>query len=185
MPYALPDIGTYDAGAAVSYQVDLFGKISRGLEAANADAEAAQAAYDLARVNVAAGTVRAYAEACAAGQQLEVAQHSIALQEQFAELTRKRAGMGRGTSLDVSRAQGQLEQLRAAVPPLEAQRATSLYRLAVLVGKVPGTLPVSWLPAMPRLPFATPSLSATARRCCAGGPTSARPNARWPRPPPA
>jgi len=143
VPYALPDVGTYDAGAAVSYQVDLFGKISRGLEAANADAEAAQAAYDLARVNVAAGTVRAYADVCAAGQQLETARHSIALQERFAQLTRRRADMGRGTSLDISRAQGQLEQLRAAVPPLEAQRTTALYRLAVLVGKAPGTLPAS------------------------------------------
>nr|WP_198951368.1 efflux transporter outer membrane subunit [Pigmentiphaga sp. NML080357] len=143
VPYALPDTGTYDAGASVSYQVDMFGKISRAIEAAGADAQAAQAAYDLARVTVAAGTVRAYADICSAGRQLDVARRSIALQEQFAELTRKRAGMGRGTSLDVSRAQGQLEQLRAAVPPLEAQRSTALYRLAVLTGKVPGSLPAS------------------------------------------
>ncbi|MDX3905496.1 MAG: efflux transporter outer membrane subunit [Pigmentiphaga sp.] len=143
LPDAMPDTGSYDAGASVSYQVDLFGKIARAIEAANADAQAAQAAYDLARVTVAADTVRSYAQVCSAGRQLEVARASIALQEQFLALTRKRTDMGRGTSLDVSRAQGQLEQLRAALPPLEAQRATALYRLAVLTGQVPGSLPAS------------------------------------------
>ncbi|VCU69666.1 Outer membrane protein OprM precursor [Pigmentiphaga humi] len=143
VPYVLPDTGSYDTGIAISYQVDVVGRISRAIEAAQADAEAARSAYDLARVTVAAGTVRAYADLCSAGRQLDVAQRSIGLQDEFVRLTSQRAGLGRGTELDVSRARGQLESLRAAVPPLEAQRTTALYRLAVLTGKVPGTLPAS------------------------------------------
>ena len=139
LPHALDDIWSYDAGATVSYQVDLFGKIARAIEAAGADTEAAAAAYDLARINVVAGTVRAYADACSSAAQFRVAQHSLDLQREFAELTDRRIRAGRGTALDASRAQAQVEQLRAALPPLQAQRRSALLRLAALAGETPGT----------------------------------------------
>jgi multidrug efflux system outer membrane protein len=138
LPEALPNGGMYDLGANVSYQVDLFGKIHRAIEAASADSEAAQAAFDLAHVTVAADTARAYVGACAAGEQLRVAQHSIGLQQQFVDVTARRQRAGRSTALELSRARSQLEQLRAAVPPLQAQQRVALYRLAVLTGEVPG-----------------------------------------------
>jgi NodT family efflux transporter outer membrane factor (OMF) lipoprotein len=141
LPQPLPNMGMYDAGVGVSYQVDLFGKIARAIEAAGADAQAAQAASDLAHVAVAADTTRAYAEACSAGRQIAVARQSTALQEEFVRLTEQRRHAGRGTALDMSRARSQLEQLNAAVPPLQAQQRVALYRLAVLTGEVPGTLP--------------------------------------------
>jgi NodT family efflux transporter outer membrane factor (OMF) lipoprotein len=137
----LPDMGSYDAGVSVSYQADLFGKIARAVEAAHADTQAAQAAYDVARVTVAADTARAYAEACSAGQQILVAQHSVDLQQKFVQLNDQRVRAGRGTALDTSRARSQLEQLQAALPPLQAQRRIALYRLAVLTGETPGALP--------------------------------------------
>jgi NodT family efflux transporter outer membrane factor (OMF) lipoprotein len=137
---SLPDAGFYDAGARVSYQIDLFGKISRAIEAAGADAEAAQAAYDLARVTVAADTARAYADACSSRQQMQVARRSVELQQEFVKLNERRVRAGRGSALDTSRARGQLEQLRAVLPPLEAQHRIAQYRLAVLTGEVPGVL---------------------------------------------
>jgi len=139
--HTLPDHGSYDTGLHVSYQLDLFGKIARAVEAANADSDTAQAASDLARVTVAAETTRAYAEACSAGQQIAIAQQSVALQDKFVRSTAQRVELGRGSALDNSRALGQLEQLRAAVPPLEAQRRTALYRLAVLTGETPSHFP--------------------------------------------
>jgi outer membrane protein TolC len=72
----LPSMGLYSSGIGVSYQVDLFGQIRRGIEAAKADEEAARAAADVARITVAAETVRAYVEACGAGHELEVARSS-------------------------------------------------------------------------------------------------------------
>ncbi|MGN6389065.1 MAG: efflux transporter outer membrane subunit [Burkholderiaceae bacterium] len=138
-PSPLPASGTYDAGAAVSYQVDLFGKLARATEAAEGDVQAAQAALDLARVTVAADTARAYVDACSAARQLAVARRSVGLQQEFVRFTTERTRGGRGTPLDVSRARSQLEQLRAAVPPLQAQQRTAGYRLAVLTGEVPGS----------------------------------------------
>jgi NodT family efflux transporter outer membrane factor (OMF) lipoprotein len=136
----LPDMGFYDAGANVSYQIDLFGKIARAVEAAGADTQATEAAYDLARVTVAADTARAYADACSSGQQIMVARHSIELQREFVQLIERLVRAGRGTALDSSRAHSQLEQLRAILPPLETQHRTAQYRLAVLTGEVPGML---------------------------------------------
>jgi outer membrane protein TolC len=124
LPEALPDTGLYSAEVKVSYQLDLFGKIKRAMEAAHADEEVAQAASDIAHVTVAADTARAYADACSAGYQLKVARHSVDLQQQFVNLTADRVKMGRGIALDNSRARAQLEQLRAALPTLEAYRRT-------------------------------------------------------------
>ncbi|MES2264015.1 MAG: efflux transporter outer membrane subunit [Pseudomonadota bacterium] len=135
---ALPDAWSHDAGVSVSYQADLFGKIARAVEAAGADTQAAQAGYDLVRVTVAADTARAYADACAATRQIDVARQSAALQRSFVDSTERRIRAGRGTALDASRARSQLEQLNAALPPLQAQRRTAQYRLAALTGRLPG-----------------------------------------------
>ena len=156
--HALPDRASYDAGLHVSYQLDLFGKIARAVEAAHADSDSAQAASDLARVTVAAETTRAYAEACSAGRQIAIARQSVALQDKFVRSTAQRVKLGRGTALDNSRALGQRDQLRAAVPPLEAQRRAALYRLAVLTGETPSRFPqaVAACEQVPRLAEAIP-----------------------------
>jgi NodT family efflux transporter outer membrane factor (OMF) lipoprotein len=141
IPETLPRTGLYEGDIRVSYQVDMWGRIRRAIEAVEADQDAAQAASDLAHVTVAADTTRAYAEACSAGYQLKVAQGSIDLQGQFVKLTGERIRRGRGTALESSRAQAQYEQLRANLPPLEARRRVALYRLAVLTGEVPSQFP--------------------------------------------
>lgn len=141
IPETLPRAGLYEGDIRVSYQVDMWGRIRRAIEAVEADADAAQAASDLAHVMVAADTTRAYADACSAGYQLQVAQASLALQQRFVTLTDERIRRGRGTALETSRAQAQFEQLRANLPPLEARRRVALYRLALLTGAVPAALP--------------------------------------------
>jgi multidrug efflux system outer membrane protein len=139
-PTALPDVWSYDAGVGVSYQADMFGKIKRAMESANADTQAAQAGYDLVRITVAADTARAYADACSAVRQMTVAQQAVDLQTRFVALTDQRTRAGRGTAIDGSRARSQLAQLQAALPPLQAQHRTAHYRLAALTGLTPGEM---------------------------------------------
>lgn len=131
----------YEIGLDVSYQADLLGRVSRAIESAEASAEAVQAAYDGTRITVAAETARAYARACAAGLELDVARRSVELQQQNVDLTERLLEAGRGTGLDVARANAQLEQRRAAIPTLEARRRAALYRLAVLMGRPPAEYP--------------------------------------------
>jgi len=158
LPEQLPRTGIYDGDIKIGYLLDIWGRVRRAVEAAEADVEAAQAASDLTHVIVAADTARAYTEACSAGYQLKVAQDSVDLQRKFVTLTAERVQRGRGIAIDNSRAQAQLDQLRANLPPLEAHRRTALYRLAVLLGEVPSAFPaeVAQCATPPRVSAAIP-----------------------------
>lgn len=130
----------FSVGFDASYEVDLFGGVSRSIEAARADAGAAQAAVDAARVSVAAETARAYASACAFGEQADVARETEGLQARTLDLTQRRLAAGRGTQAEVDQATVLVEQARAQVPVFEAERRAALYALAVLTGDPPATI---------------------------------------------
>lgn len=132
---------TFDAGIGISYQLDVVGRIRRTIEAAQADAEAQAAAYDLARTTVVAGVVGAYSDACAAGARIVVAHRSVELQRQSLALTDRGVRAGLYTPLDAARSRTLLAQLQAAVSPLEANRKAALYSLAVLLGRAPEDYP--------------------------------------------
>jgi NodT family efflux transporter outer membrane factor (OMF) lipoprotein len=136
-PGPIPVRGLYDLGLAVSYDADLFGRLKRGVEAASARSEAFEAARDLARVNVAAATVRAYTEVCDAGAELAAANAMVRLQAQDARLVSRLAQGGRAIRVDAARQEAQEAQLRATLPALEARRTQALYRLATLAGRPP------------------------------------------------
>src|SRR5690606_9751664 len=136
---------SYSSGVSVGYQVDLFGKIRRAVEAAEDDAQSAQAAYDAARVTVVAETTRAYVDICSAGMQLESARHSVDVQHQSLDAVQRLQQAGRGSTLDVSRARSQLQQLQANLPSLEAAQQLALYRLAALTARTPAEIPSTLL----------------------------------------
>lgn len=132
---------SFDVGLQVSYEVDLFGRVARSIEAARGDLAAAEAARDAVRVTVAAETARAYADASAAAERLTVAERTVGLIDQTLKVTTKRFEAGRGTRLDVARVASLSDQQRAALPPLRAERDGALFRLAVLTGRAPADLP--------------------------------------------
>ncbi|MEL5449897.1 TolC family protein [Serratia bockelmannii] len=131
----------YSAGMQLSYQVDLFGQLKRAVETSRAESEAAQAAYDLVRVNVAAETSRALADICSTGLQLQTVKSSLSLQQESATLTARLVDEGRAGELDSIRARAQVASLEAAIPPLVAQQKNAFYRLATLTGTLPEKLP--------------------------------------------
>ncbi|WP_372356575.1 efflux transporter outer membrane subunit [Xanthomonas sp. NCPPB 3443] len=137
----LPVFNLADGKFGVSYQFDLFGKLQRGAEAAHADTQVAQAAIDLARVSVAAQVAGSYVEICHANHELQVAAHSLHLQQHSRQITQRLIAAGRGTPPDLARATAQVAMLEAALPPLRARRQAAGYQLAALLGKTPGELP--------------------------------------------
>ncbi|HYQ38009.1 MAG TPA: TolC family protein [Pseudomonas sp.] len=139
----LPVMNLGDVGVAVGYQLDLFGKLKRATEAAAAGTEATQAALDAARITVVAQVVRNYVEACHANEELEIAEHSLQIQERQLDVVSRLQQAGRGNEVDVARAQAQTEALRAELPPFESKKAAALYQLAALLGRTPGDLPAS------------------------------------------
>ena len=137
-PNFVPPSGwQYEAGASMSYDLDLFGRLKRAIEASKDDTQAAQAALDLVRVNVAASTARAYADACSSGLRIASAEHSTDLQQQALDISVRLQQAGRVGITDAARARSQLQVLKAAVPPLQARRQAALYRLATLTGELP------------------------------------------------
>ncbi|MEG3148589.1 TolC family protein [Sphingomonas sp. ZT3P38] len=127
----------YSLGFDASYEVDLFGGVSRAIEAARGDTDAAAAQLDAARVSVAAETARAYATACSNAAQRAVAIETVALQQKTLDLTNTLFEAGRGTRRDVQRADVLLANTQAQIPSFEAERRAALYALAALTGNAP------------------------------------------------
>lgn len=130
-----------DTGLDVSYEVDLFGRVNRNVEAARGDAAAAAADADAVRLAVVADITRAYADAAAAAERLEVATRIVQLLDQSLRLTRRRAEVGLTTGLDTARIEALRNQRQADVPAIAAERQAALFRLATLTGRTPAALP--------------------------------------------
>ena len=132
---------TVSAGLDVAYEVDLFGRVKRSIEAAKGDVNAAAGDADAVRVTVVADTVRAYLDATSAAERIAVAQETVALLDQSIRITTARFDVGRSDRLDVIRVTTLRDQQKALIPPLLAERDGALFRLATLTGRTPQELP--------------------------------------------
>jgi multidrug efflux system outer membrane protein len=137
----LPGTVGYDLGISLAYPLDLSGRITRAIEAAQGDAEAVAAARDDVRVTVAAETARSYAAACTANLVLAANNRVLVLQRQTLDVTKRLQRGGRGTAFDVTRAQSAVDQSEALIPAAVATRTAALYRLATLMGRAPADYP--------------------------------------------
>lgn len=159
---------TYNGGVGIGYDLDLFGRIRRGIEAASADQEALAAGRDLARITVAAEVTRAYSDICNIGRQVEVLRQSLAIQEESLRLTRELIVNGRSPQFEQQRQEGTIEASRAQLDPLAARQRNAAYRLATLMGLVPRNYDPAWLacnsPLQLRQPIPTGDGAALLRR---------------------
>lgn len=136
----VPDTDTYRLGFDAAWELDLFGRIARLIEAADADlAASAEDVRDVA-VLVAAETARAYIELRSFQTRLALARTNVSLQEQTLELVQARFDSGLVGERDVAQARTNVERTRSAVPALEIGTRAAENRLAVLLGSAPGTL---------------------------------------------
>jgi outer membrane protein, multidrug efflux system len=135
-----PDQDIWDAGFDASWELDLFGRVRRGVQARGALVGAAEQDLRDVKVSLAAELARVYFELRGAQEQLAVAQRNAENQRRSLDLTRERLEGGRGTAFDTERAQAQLNITLATVPPLEAQVAAAQYRISVLTGRPPAEL---------------------------------------------
>jgi multidrug efflux system outer membrane protein len=138
---------SYEAGIATFWELDLFGRVRRGAQAAAADAEAAEADLRDAQVLVAAEVANTYLDLRGAQKRLRVAQANLANQRETLDLTRVRLDLGRGSELDVASAAARYSATEASIPPLVAAESIAAHRLAVLLGESPGALAGELAPA--------------------------------------
>jgi len=132
---------SFDARLDVAYEVDLFGRVSRSVEAARGDVGAAEADADAVRIAIVAETALAYADAASAAERLAVAERIVTLLQQSLQLTQRRVDIGATTRLDTARIAALMNQRQAEIPAIAAQRDNALFRLAMLTGRAPAELP--------------------------------------------
>lgn len=129
---------SYSANTSASWQIDLFGRLSRTAEAARA--ELAASGYDLAavRLTIISELVTNYVQARLAQEQLRIARETERVQQDNFDIAGWRLQAGLVSSLDEQQARAQLAQTRASIPQQEANLRGSLNRIAVLTGQAPG-----------------------------------------------
>ena len=148
----------YDASFDAAWELDLFGRVRRGIEARSAEVNASIAGVEDAQVSVTAEVARNYFELRGAQHQLDVAIRNTANQRNSLQLVTARLDAGRGTELDTSRARAQLSATLATIPDFEAAVARSILRLGVLTGNSPEKLleQLSSTRPLPALPATQP-----------------------------
>ena len=109
----------YHVGFDASWELDFFGRVRRTIEASTADVGAAEASRRDVIVSLLAEVAGNYFDLRGAQNQLAVARQNAETLQQTLELTQALLAAGRGTELDVSRAEAQLNVTLAIIPPLE------------------------------------------------------------------
>jgi multidrug efflux system outer membrane protein len=147
----LPTSQLWDVGFDASWEIDMFGRVGRTVKAQGALAESSEYGVEDVQVSVAAEVARTYFDLRGAQRQLAVSGRNAVNQRKIVRLTEDRLAAGRGTAFDTERAKSVLYLTLATTPLLESQIALDRNRLAVLLGRVPNTLPVALLDTGPLL----------------------------------
>ncbi len=128
--------GSFDA----SWEWDLWGRVRRSVEMAQAQTQASVEDRNDALVSLEAEVARTYLLLRGAQSVAQTIQTQIDVASQSLDLTRSRQQHGLAPQYDVENAAAQLGSLRAQLPPYQAQQRQAMNALAVLLGQAPGTL---------------------------------------------
>jgi len=146
----------HDASIHFGWELDLFGRVRRNLEAGRADTDALAADLQALQVSLVAEVATQYIELLGLQQRLAVTRRQADSQADTLRLVEAGLDAGRGTEFDRTRVRSQFEATRSRLPALEAQVAFAQHRLAVLTGRTPGSL-IARLDAAQPLPVLPPA----------------------------
>lgn len=141
--HSATDVSYYSAGVDMSWQIDIFGKISAGVKQKKSQWKASRAEYAATMVTMCSDIATAYFNLRVAQSELEVALSHVASQNRVVEITKARHEAGLASMLDVAQSQTVLYSTEATIPALESQIDSYLNAIAVLTGAVPGDAPRS------------------------------------------
>lgn len=152
----------YDLGLDMAWELDLFGRIQRQLEASDAQIEVAEADYHQLQVSLIAELVDAYGNLRGAQLRERIATQNLENQQESRTITEQLREAGVGSELDVLRADARLAGTAASLPQLQAQQQRAKHRIATLLGLRPEQLELDLsarpLPAIAKaLPIGDPA----------------------------
>lgn len=147
----------YDLGLDMAWELDLFGRIQRQIEASQAQEEAAAADLQQLQVSLIAELVDAYGQLRGAQLREKIALANLKTQQESRSITETLRDAGVGNDLDVVRADARLAAVEATVPQLQAEQVRARNRIATLLGQRPDALSVDLSPkALPAIAKALP-----------------------------
>ena len=124
-------------GVSVSYEIDLWGKISANVAAGEAILKASRFDYETARLSLLASVASVYFQSLTASEQLRIGQENLSLAQRILAIVEARHRNGIATSLDVSQQRTTVLSAQAALIPLAVQIRQLHSALALLLGQVP------------------------------------------------
>jgi NodT family efflux transporter outer membrane factor (OMF) lipoprotein len=127
-------------GFDTAWELDIFGKLRREIEASHLDALAAAKARDAVLVSVVADVARAYIDLRGFQEEIVVTRRNIETARRSLEVVQNRFNQGLTNELDVAMAQRQLAAFEATLGPLTSQMQSSQYLIAILLGEYPETM---------------------------------------------
>jgi NodT family efflux transporter outer membrane factor (OMF) lipoprotein len=150
----------YNAVLDANWEIDLWGRVRRGIEANTASAQASEADLAAARLSAQALLAQDYLLLRVQDAQIDLLRETAANFERSLQLTRNQYATGVVARGDVTQAESQLKSTQAQVFDAQITRAQLEHAIAVLVGKPPALLAIAPRPlsaAYPDIPVALPS----------------------------
>ncbi len=130
----------FQYGADASWELDLWGRVRRSVESADAAVtQSAETQRDVL-VSMVAELARDYVTLRGVQDSLRITRENLATTRETAQLARIRSQGGLTTDLDVASADAQVAQTEAELPPLEQQEAAMINAIGFLLGQPPGTM---------------------------------------------
>jgi multidrug efflux system outer membrane protein len=156
----VPTQTLWRAQGTVSYEADLFGRVSSNVNAARADAQQSEALFRSVQLALQADVAQNYFQLRQFDSQIDLYQRTVALRDEELKLVERRFRDGDVSELDVAQARNELSTARADAVGVARQRAASEHGLAILLGKAPADFSFPQTPLVPvaaRIPPGLPS----------------------------
>jgi NodT family efflux transporter outer membrane factor (OMF) lipoprotein len=154
-PGAPLEYALFHDGLTSSWQLDLFGRVRRAVEAADANTLAAVENRHGVALAAVAELAQSYMQLRGTQNRLGIAKRNLRLAEENVELVNTRFGSGVATTLDLAQARAQQATIAATLPPLRIQEAELINAIGLLLGDAPRALEAELhrpqlLPRVPR-----------------------------------
>jgi multidrug efflux system outer membrane protein len=127
----------YSASLDASWELDLFGRIRRSVEATDARIDAEVASRDGLLLSVLAETATAYFELRSLQAQLANSERTIELLKEVEAIAQAQLDAGTISEIDLLRARGERQNLQSQLPNMQADITARIHRISVLTGKPP------------------------------------------------
>jgi NodT family efflux transporter outer membrane factor (OMF) lipoprotein len=140
----LPSSTTYDLPVDVSYQADIWGSIRHSIRSSAEAAQVSAAQLENARLSYQAELAQDYFELRGTDGEKELLETTVKSYQDYLKLTQDRFNSGVASGSDVAQAQTQLQTARAQLIDYDVARAQYEHAIAVLAGKPPAELSISY-----------------------------------------